>query len=99
MRIRKLQLHTHKIKVTYRKRVLDPETSEPLMGLAEPNLSRIAVATHCPNTGEPLPEGNIRHNLYHEVAHYMFYLSGRIDLYEDEALVDLVGGMIAQVTQ
>jgi hypothetical protein len=27
----------------------------------------------------------------------MLYLAGRMDLYEDEALVDLLGGMIASL--
>lgn len=96
-RPRTLTLHSHRIKISYRRRVLDPESGEMLMGLAEPNLGRISVATHCPHSGEKLPDANLRHNLFHEVGHYMFYLAGRMDLYEDEPLVDLVGGMISQL--
>ena len=55
------------------------------------------MATHDPISGEKIPEALIQHNLSHEIAHYMLYLAGRMDLYEDEALVDLLGGMISQV--
>lgn len=38
----------------------------------------------------------IVHTFYHELAHAVFHFAGRSELFEDETLVDVVGGLIAQ---
>jgi len=38
----------------------------------------------------------IHHTFCHELVHFLFYYAGRHDLAEDEQLVDLVGGLLAQ---
>ena len=38
----------------------------------------------------------ILHSYYHELAHCLFDRAGRTDLSEDEVLVDLIGGLLAQ---
>lgn len=37
------------------------------------------------------------HTFWHEATHAIFHAVGRDDLYCDEKLVDLVGGLIAQI--
>lgn len=93
-RLRTIQLHTHRIKISYRKRLRGS-----LLGDAQPNIAKITIATHDPISGEKIPEELIQHALGHELAHYIFKLAApsRTDLYEDEDLVDLVGGMIASM--
>jgi hypothetical protein len=36
------------------------------------------------------------HTFHHELVHFLFYYAGRPDLAQDEALVDIVGGLLAQ---
>lgn len=98
-RLHRLNLHTHKIRITYTKRRILNDDGEALLGDAQPNIARITMATIDPESGQKIPEELIRHNLGHEIAHYMFKLCGRDDLYEDETLVDLIGGMIAQILE
>ena len=39
----------------------------------------------------------ILHTYFHEVIHFVLHYAGRPDLTEDEVLVDVVGGLLAQV--
>ena len=36
------------------------------------------------------------HTFCHELVHFLFYYAGRQDLAEDEVLVDVLGGLLAQ---
>ena len=41
----------------------------------------------------------IEHTFYHELVHFLLYYAGRPDLAEDESLVDVLGGLLAQYMQ
>lgn len=38
----------------------------------------------------------VAHTFYHELVHFLFYMAGRHDLADDETLVDILGGLLAQ---
>ena len=46
-------------------------------------------------TGE-LSDSVAQHTFCHELVHFLFHYAGREDLAEDESLVDLIGGLLAQ---
>ena len=46
-------------------------------------------------TGE-LGDSVVNHTFYHELVHFLFYYAGRQDLADDEVLVDVLGGLLAQ---
>ena len=94
-RVRTYKQLNHTIKVSYRKRVLDAD-GEALMGECDPDTGKLHVATIAPTSGLPVPEEIIEHSRWHEQVHYMFKLLGRDELYEDEALVDSMAGLLAQ---
>ena len=59
-------------------------------GVAEYRLNEIRLYTgNLPNSVE-------HHTFCHELVHFLFYYAGRSDLAEDEQLVDIVGGLLAQ---
>ena len=64
------------------------------MGDCLPDQCQLSVAT-CTDQGM-VPESQIEHSRWHEQVHLMFYMAGRMDLYEDETLVDTLAGYLAQ---
>ena len=38
----------------------------------------------------------VHHTFCHELVHFLFYYAGRHDLADDEVLVDILGGLLAQ---
>jgi len=88
MRVKSFKLYNHTIKISYIKRL------KGLLGDCCTNTMKITVSTH--DKGSALPTSAIEHNRWHEQVHLMFKLIGRDDLYEDEALVDGMAGMLAQ---
>ena len=54
------------------------------------NLIRLFVSGVCKDV--------ILHTYWHEVVHFILHYAGRPDLTDDETLVDVLGGLLAQVT-
>jgi predicted SprT family Zn-dependent metalloprotease len=79
--------------VYYRANVIGPE-GHPVLGLSEFLNNRIYVATSF--QGKAIAEEVIEHTFFHEVSHFMMYLMNRQDLNQDEAFVDVLGGLMAQ---
>lgn len=85
MRVKSFRLYNHIIRISYVKKIRGK-----LLGDCDVNTMRLSVAT------DTLPDSAIEHNRWHEQVHMMFKLIGRDELYDDEALVDSMAGMLAQ---
>jgi predicted SprT family Zn-dependent metalloprotease len=96
MRIKTFRLLNHRIKVEYKKRIIAPDGSCPY-GICYVEKNKIEIATHSPSTGEPLPEDFIQHTLWHEIGHLLMALMNKNDLFADEAFVDGLGSLLAQL--
>lgn len=88
MRIKSFQVYNHTVKISYVKKIRGK-----LLGNCDVNTMKLSVAT------EGIPESAIEQCRWHEQVHLMFKLLGRDELYEDEALVDGMAGMLAQYEQ
>ena len=82
------QLLGHTIKV-----IIEDTTDVGKFGDADFNLNIIRL----------FPAGTvrdvIRHTYFHEVVHFLLHYSGHPELAEDEVLVDVLGGLIAQLSK
>ena len=85
MRVKSFRLYNHIIRISYVNKIRGK-----LLGDCDVNTMKIQVAT------SNLPDSAIEHNRWHEQVHLMFKLIGKDDLYDDEALVDSMAGMLAQ---
>lgn len=92
--VRSFKLLAHTIHVTYPRTITCPDKG-PLLGDCEPDLGKLKASLRNAN-GDTIPLSGIEHNRWHEQVHLMFHFVGRNDLYEDEALVDSLAGMLAQ---
>jgi hypothetical protein len=88
MRIKSFQVYNHTVKISYVKKI-----KGNLLGNCDVNCLKLKIAT------KEIPESGIEHCRWHEQVHLMFKLLGRDELYEDEALVDGMAGMLAQYEQ
>lgn len=95
MKIKQFKLLGHNFKVYYMKRIHLPDGTTPY-GAYFPDLNKIAIATHSPTNGEVLPQEFIDHTFYHELSHAMMFLMSKQDLFQDEAFIDQLGGLLAQ---
>jgi hypothetical protein len=95
-RIKSFKLGSHNIKVQYKSNVIGPD-GYPVLGLSEFLNNRIYVATSF--QGKAIAEEVVEHTLYHEVSHFMMYLMNKQELNQDEAFVDVLGGLIAQLVK
>lgn len=91
MRVKSFKQFNHDVKVSYVNKV-----KGKLLGDCSPDTSKIYVAKISPTDGDKIPEELIEHNRWHEQIHYVLKLLGRMDLYEDEAFVDNMAGLMAQ---
>lgn len=89
MRVKSFNLYNHKVKISYVKKIRGD-----LLGDCDTNKMKLSVCSERNN--EKLPDSAIEHNRWHEQVHLMLGLLNRIDLYEDETLVDGLAGMLAQ---
>lgn len=65
-----------------------------LNGDCQPDSCLMKVSTTA--DGKKAPDSTIEHTRWHEQVHLMLRLAGRMDLYEDEILVDTLAGFLAQ---
>lgn len=81
-------LYNHEINVEYCPQPTDVDAS----GIADYRKNKIRLYTYdqC--------QDSIEHTFYHELVHFLLYYAGRPDLAEDETLVDVLGGLLAQYT-
>jgi predicted SprT family Zn-dependent metalloprotease len=86
----KMQNHTIKVEINNEK----CEDREAL-GLADYNVNKIYLATK--SQGVNVSKSIIEHSFCHELAHYLLNALGEKEKNEDEAYVDLLGGLLAQV--
>lgn len=89
VKVKSFCLYNHKVKVSYVKKIRGG-----LLGDCEPSTMKLKAVTHHKN--EKLSDSAVEHNRWHEQVHLMLYFIGRLDLYEDEAFVDSLAGMLAQ---
>lgn len=89
MRVKSFCLYNHKVKVSYVKAIRGR-----LLGNCDVNLMKLSVATT--ENKQAIPDSSIEHTRWHEQVHLMFKMLGRDELYQDEALVDGLAGMLAQ---
>ena len=80
-----------KIKIHYLPEV---NKDESVFGLYSNVSNEIHVQTHM--RGKKMPDDVIGHTMCHEIVHSWFWHSGYHDLYANEQLVDLIGGMLWQ---
>lgn len=92
-KVRSFRILNHLFKVRYPRHIEDPDKG-PLRGDCLPDSCLLKVSTSA--DGTIAPDSTIEHSRWHEQVHLMFHLAGRVDLYEDEALVDKVAGFLAQ---
>lgn len=99
MRLKSFEILNYTVPVYYHQEIIDPEEGGKLFGRCNPQSSYILVATHSPFDGEPLSEDVIKHNLCHEIAHFVLFFTPEKyrKLYNDEDFVDLLGALTAQV--
>lgn len=64
------------------------------------NYRRNVLALQTRTGATPIPQTLLEHNFYHELAHWILYVTGRVVdggyLHRDDGFVDLVGGLIHQ---
>jgi hypothetical protein len=94
-RLRSFPCYGQTVRIRYQKVVVDDQ--ERVMGVTLPTMNLIRIATHCPNTGTPLPEEVIEHTVGHEIAHYLMDKTGQTKLYHDEKYIDSLGGLLSQL--
>ena len=94
MRVRKFELGSHSIKVTYQKVVRNPEDGSEIFGLCDPMRNQITIATTM--RGIALSEDVVFHSLCHELSHFTMILMNMAELNSNEAFIDMLGGFIAQ---
>lgn len=81
------QLLNHTIKVG---------TSPALDYAGEHGSAIYAENTICLGTNTKVDPSVMHHTFCHELIHFLFHYAGREDLADDEALVDILGGLLAQ---
>jgi len=60
--------------------------AKSVLGQANINHNEIVLCTR--HEGRAVPVDRQAHTLMHELAHFIFFLVGRVDLYTDELLAD-----------
>jgi hypothetical protein len=94
MRVTSFKLGGHTIKVRYLDKVHDPEDNSEILGLCNPMINEIFIATSIKNT--KLSEDVIRHSLQHELVHFILKLMNQGDLDSNETFVDMFGMFLHQ---
>ena len=87
MRIKRLELGGHDIRVKYQPIVRDEEGAE-IFGLCDPLQNIIYVAETM--KGVQLAEDVLLHSLCHEIVHYILMLMSEHELNSNEPFVDKV---------
>jgi hypothetical protein len=94
MRIKKFELGSHTVKVSYQKTVRNPDDGAEIFGLCDPMRNHITIATSM--RGIELSEDVVFHSLCHELAHFIMILMNMAELNSNEPFIDMLGGFIAQ---
>lgn len=93
-KVKSFELGPHKIKVIYKRQVINPETREEVLGYSDPLSNQIYVSTCFKNF--PVDSSVQTHTFYHELAHFLLIVMNKGELNNDEGFVDMLGLFLYQ---